>query len=62
VLKAGVDGYFKTFAGLFNRWGDYSTTVVDPSDDLSFWTILQFAALDVGAVVDDDRWSTWWSA
>jgi hypothetical protein len=61
VLKAGEDSYFKTFSGNRNRWGDYSATVIDPSDDLSFWTIQEYAAFDVGVGPNDDRWSTWWS-
>jgi hypothetical protein len=26
------------------RWGDYSATTVDPSDDWSFWTVQEYAA------------------
>ena len=26
------------------RWGDYSATTVDPTDDWSFWTVQEYAA------------------
>jgi cysteine-rich repeat protein len=53
-LKPGEDGYFKAFGGDRNRWGDYSSTVVDPADDTSFWTIQEYAAIG-------DQWATWWA-
>jgi hypothetical protein len=41
-LKAGA----ATFTGIdgygFNRWGDYSATMVDPSNPFSFWTFQEF--------------------
>jgi hypothetical protein len=61
VIKAGEDSYVKTFGAGGVRWGDYSSTVVDPSDDLNFWTIQEYAALDVGPGPSDDRWGTWWA-
>ena len=57
VLKAGEASYYKTFSGTRNRWGDYSSTVIDPVDDCAFWTIQEFAALPSGGW---DRWGTWW--
>jgi len=39
VLKVGEAPYYKTFGGGYNRWGDYSNTVVDPVNDLDMWTI-----------------------
>ena len=36
--------YFKTLSGTENRWGDYSATVVDPTDDVTFWTFQEYAA------------------
>ena len=39
VLKAGEAPYFKTFGGFANRWGDYSSTVVDPINDTDMWTV-----------------------
>jgi hypothetical protein len=61
VLKAGLDHYRKTFGTSRVRWGDYSTTVVDPSDDRTFWTIQEYAASSTGPNPNDDQWGTWWS-
>jgi len=58
VAKPGEAGYFKTYADDENRWGDYSATVVDPVDDLTLWSIEEYAA---GSVAND-TWGTWWSA
>lgn len=60
VLKPGEDSYEKDFGSGRIRWGDYSATVVDPGNDRTFWTIQEFAALDVGPNANDDRWGTWW--
>ncbi len=60
VLKAGEDSYVKDFGSGGVRWGDYSATLVDPIDDVSFWTIQEYAAMDVGPTANDDRWGTWW--
>jgi hypothetical protein len=60
TLKAGEDSYAKTFSAAYVRWGRSSTTVVDPTDDMSFWTLQQYAAEDVGPSTDDDRWGLWW--
>jgi hypothetical protein len=35
---------------LVQRWGDYSQTVVDPSDDMTLWTFQQFTS-------GTDRWA-----
>ncbi len=60
VLKLGESTYTKNFGGTRVRWGDYSATVVDPMDSLSFWTIQEYAGMKVGPGVDDSRWGTWW--
>ncbi len=57
TLKSGEAKYVKTFGGSRNRWGDYSNTVVDPSNDLDMWTIQEYAETPTGA---DDLWGTWW--
>ena len=62
-LVAGLDCYFKDLGSGRNRWGDYSHTVVDPTDDTKLWTIQEFAALSdssnlIGPL--QDKWSTWW--
>jgi len=53
VLKAGLAPYFKDDGTGDNRWGDFSSTVVDPLDDLSLWTLQQYAATN-------NNWGTWW--
>lgn len=53
LLKEGVSTYeFKLVPDSRRlRWGDYSSTVVDPQDPLSFWTFQEF-------VSDQDTWGT----
>lgn len=53
ILKAGENTYRVSDNG-FSRWGDYSATVVDPSNDTDMWTTQEYA----GSVVN--RWNTWW--
>ena len=61
VLKTGEASYSKGFGNGDIRWGDYSSTVVDPADDTTFWTIQEYAAESVsGGTPNDDRWGTWW--
>lgn len=58
ISKQGLASYFKTFSGTTNRWGDYSSTTVDP-DDLSLWTLQQYAEQPVGG---SSRWGTEWTS
>lgn len=53
VFQPGQAAYYKDFGTGDNRWGDFSTTVVDPVDDLSLWTFQEYAATD-------NDWGTWW--
>jgi hypothetical protein len=57
LLKAGEAPYNKIFDGEDNRWGDFSATVVDPTDDTSFWTLQEYAKLPVSGI---SQWGTWW--
>jgi hypothetical protein len=59
-LKNGEACYYKDFLSGANRWGDYSATVVDPTDDKTLWTIQEYAAASTGVGIIDDRWGTWW--
>ena len=61
TVQAGQDYYVRTFGGTRNRWGDYTATVVDPSNDLSFWTFNQYAQTR-GTTLngEDGRWATVW--
>ena len=54
VLKAGESSYVKTFGGTRNRWGDYSSTLVDPLNEVDMWTLQQYAA------TVENTWGTWW--
>lgn len=54
----GKAKYYKTFGGGQNRWGDYSATQVDPTNDLNFWTLQEYAEVPSGGY---DRWGTWWA-
>jgi hypothetical protein len=56
TLKAGLSPYFKDFGAGRNRWGDYSATCIDPVDDLTFWTLQEYAASQ------DNTWATWWGS
>jgi hypothetical protein len=57
AYRAGDGSYFKTYGGTRNRWGDYSGTWVDPSDDASMWTIQEYAKVPAPA----GTWGTWWA-
>ena len=59
LIRSGTDFYVRTFGGPRNRWGDYTSTVVDP-DDACFWVYNKHAIArgsSTGAG-DDGRWST----
>jgi lysophospholipase L1-like esterase len=56
TLQAGLSTYFKDFGSGRNRWGDYSGTSVDPSDDATFWTTQEYAASPA------NTWGIWWGA
>ncbi len=66
LLKAGEAIYAKSFSSGENRWGDFSATMVDPTDDTSFWTLQEYAMTHVtftdinNNAVDRSRWGTWW--
>jgi uncharacterized protein (TIGR03437 family) len=41
-----------------NRWGDYSATLVDPADDLTFWTLQEYATTPPTG--QRGQFGTWW--
>lgn len=55
VYRHGQASYYKTFSGTKNRWGDYSGTVMDPTNLTDFWTIQEAAASP------SNTWDTWWA-
>ena len=68
IYKAGDDYYHKTFSTATgrNRWGDFSTAQVDPSDDTSMWALQEYAK--ARAATDDgntgsnsSKWGTYWA-
>jgi hypothetical protein len=59
LLKSGEDTYFKDFGYGVNRWGDLSATTVDPSDNMTFWTLQEYAWTH-DPVSGVSRWGTWW--
>ena len=59
LLKSGEDTYFKDFGRGVNRWGDLSATTVDPTDDVTFWTIQEYAWTHE-PVSGISRWGIWW--
>ncbi len=68
IYHPGEDYYHKTFSTATgrNRWGDFSTAQVDPSDDTTLWTLQEYGKARTGT--DDgntgsnsSRWSTWWA-
>jgi len=61
TLKLGEGLYWKSWSSTWLcRWGDYSNTCVDPQDDVTFWTIQEYAALPVGTGNGSGRWGTRW--
>jgi hypothetical protein len=68
IYKAGVDYYFKTFGTGRNRWGDYSHTMIDPTNDRDMWTVQEYAdaRTPAGCTPADasvcTRWATWWAS
>ncbi|HVS21718.1 MAG TPA: hypothetical protein VHD88_07705, partial [Pyrinomonadaceae bacterium] len=60
TLKSGLGYYEKTFSGTVNRWGDYSVSVVDPTNDTDLWTEQEYADASVGTGNGSGRWGTWW--
>lgn len=56
IFKYGENTYFKNFGSTRNRWGDYTNTVVDPTNDSVFWTIQEYSGSG------SNQWATWWAA
>jgi hypothetical protein len=54
IYRHGKNSYYETFGGAKNRWGDYSGTCVDPSNDMDLWTVQE-------SVANLNVWDTWWA-
>lgn len=65
AYKAGEAFYYITLSGTRNRWGDYSATLVDPVNDLDFWTLQEYAAstnlCQTPTSTCTGGWGTWWA-
>jgi hypothetical protein len=63
VFKIGEGPYYSADKDGFNRWGDFSATVIDPLNDTSLWTIQEFAGTPAGDPTKNGsgRWGTWWA-
>jgi hypothetical protein len=57
VAKTSVS-FYDDFTGPPERWGDYSSTVVDPVDQ-SFWVANEYARVAASGAGDNGRWGTW---
>lgn len=61
IAKAGEAPYVGRGADeSSNRWGDFSATVVDPLDGVTFWSIQEYAAIPTEHY--PGRWATWWTS
>ena len=52
LLKAGEAPFTRS-----DRWGDHTSTVVDPVNDTDFWTIQEYSA---NPIKGTSLWGTWW--
>jgi hypothetical protein len=58
VFKQGLASYVRLKSSGRNSWGDYSSALVDPLNDMDLWTLQQYADAQDAA---GDRWGTWWA-
>ncbi len=52
LLKAGEAPFDRS-----DRWGDHTSTVVDPANDTDMWTIQEYSATCTAGI---SLWGTWW--
>ncbi|MCH8877585.1 MAG: hypothetical protein IIA89_12300 [Chloroflexi bacterium] len=57
VAKTSV-GFHDEFGSSPERWGDYSSTVIDPADG-SFWITHEYVRVAATGAGDNSRWGTW---
>ncbi|HET7225088.1 MAG TPA: hypothetical protein VFK69_05170 [Candidatus Eisenbacteria bacterium] len=67
IYKAGEDYYHKDFGTGRNRWGDFTTAQVDPSDDRTLWVLQEYAKArastsDTTTGRNGSRWASYWAA
>ncbi|MCI0639481.1 MAG: GEVED domain-containing protein, partial [Gemmataceae bacterium] len=56
VIKAGERAYTQLDGINRNRWGDYSFTSLDPDNDMTAWTIQEYAS---NVNPSQSTWATW---
>jgi len=68
IYKAGEDYYHKTFSTTTgrNRWGDFTTAAIDPSDDRTLWVLQEYGQTrnttdDGNTGSNASKWSTFWA-
>jgi hypothetical protein len=66
ITHAGEDYYHKDFGSGRNRWGDFTTAQVDPSDDMTLWTLQEYGKTRTGTNdgttgSNSSKWATWWA-
>jgi uncharacterized protein (TIGR03437 family) len=60
IFKVGESSYVAAGSRTgSNRWGDYSMTLVDPINDLNFWTIQEYASTPPSN--RSGAFGTWWA-
>jgi hypothetical protein len=52
--KDGENSYYKTYGGTRNRWGDYTSTCLDP-DGTTLWTLQEYSESTI------NTWGTYWA-
>ena len=60
IFRHGQKSYYQTFGGSQDRWGDYSSTCIDPRNNLDFWTI-QESVPNYSGSISNSVWDTWWA-
>jgi hypothetical protein len=55
LIKAGEAAYQRLDGTGRNRWGDFSYTSIDPTNDLTIWTIQEYASTGPA----NNIWGTW---
>lgn len=55
IYKPGEIAYRQSI-----RWGDYSSTVVDPVNDVDMWTIQEYATPST-VTTGASNWNVWWA-
>ena len=63
TYRHGQKTYYQDFSGgtsSQDRWGDYSATCIDPTNNLDFWTIQESVPASSPAP-PFSNWDTWWA-